>query len=115
MNVSVLLLLALAISMLMTAVLLLVSIRKNFLKGQSFREQIMEKIESLRFGQMLKKHNVNPQQLVHNTTISKLEMQIRNCGSCLQTAECDRVLSNPIVSSNDLAFCLNHSTIAQQS
>ena len=99
--------------MLVTAVLLFISIRKNFLTGQSIRVQIMEKIESLRFGQMLTKHNVDPQELVSKTPIREIETQIRNCNACTQTSECDRVLSKPIVSNHELVFCPNHTLIAQ--
>ena len=114
MNLSILLLLALGVSMLMLAVLLFISIRKNFQTGQSIRAQIMEKIESLRFGQMLTKHNVNSQELVSKTPIREIETQIRNCDACTQTAECDRVLSKPAVSNHELVFCPNYSLIAQQ-
>ena len=69
MTVSILLLLVLGVTMLMTAVLLINAIRKNFHVGQSFRVYLMEKIESIRFGSMLIKHNVDPQQFLHNRSI----------------------------------------------
>ena len=69
MTVSILLLFVLSMAILMTAVLLIKAIRKNFHVGQSFRVKLMEKIESVRFGRMLIKHNVDPQQFLHNRSI----------------------------------------------
>jgi len=111
MTVSILLLLILSVAILMTAVLLIIAIRKNFHVGQSFRVQLMEKIESIRFGRMLIKHNVNLQQFLHDRPTSNIESQIRNCYVCDKTSACDSVLDKSVFSDKELDFCPNHSSI----
>ena len=114
MNYSNLLLFPLSLSLFMTAAFLLVSIRKNFIHGQSLRIDFLDRIETARFGKMLRKHNVDPQKLVHTQPLAAIENQIRNCQDCVKTAVCDRILEKSVVSKNELAFCPNHLTISQQ-
>ena len=114
MNASVILPLGFGISMFMIAVLLFNAIRKNFQFGQLLRKQILEKIESLRFGSMLRKHNVNPQEYLHNRPLSSIESEIKNCFSCMKITECDSVLAKSNVTDQDLVFCPNHSSIVQK-
>lgn len=85
MNISVLLLLVLGTSMVMTAVFLINAIRKNFQTGQNFRIELMDAIKSMRFGKMLKKNNVSPQQFLHNHPITGIETQLKKCRACIKT------------------------------
>lgn len=114
MNYSILLLFALSLSLFTTAAFLLTSIRKNFMHGQSFRVEFLDRIEATRFGKMLRKHNLDPQKLVHTQPLAGIENQLRNCQDCVKTTECERVLEKPVVSENELAFCPNHLSILQQ-
>ena len=114
MNYSILLLFVLSLSLSLTAAFLLLSIRKNFMQGQSFRIEFLDRIEATRFGKMLRKHNLDPQELVHTQPLAGIENQLRNCRDCLKTTECERVLEKPVVSEYELAFCPNHLAISQQ-
>jgi hypothetical protein len=82
--------------------------------GQSFRIEFLARIEATRFGKMLRKHNVDPQELVHTQSISGIVNQIKNCRDCVKTTECNRILEKSVVSANELAFCPNHLEISQQ-
>lgn len=82
--------------------------------GQSFRIEFLDSIEATRFGKMLRKHNLEPQELVHTQHLAGIKDQLKNCQSCVKTTECDRVLEKPAVSVNELAFCPNHLSISQQ-
>jgi len=97
----------------MTAAFLLISIRKNFIQGQSFRIEFLDRIEVTRFGQMLRKHHVDPQQLVCEQPISEIVNQIKTCRDCEKTTECNRILAKADTSENELAFCPNHLSISQ--
>jgi uncharacterized protein DUF6455 len=108
---SILLLVVLGIAIIATTVWLIVSIVKNFQIGQYFRVPYIEKISKLRFGRMLTKHGISAQQLLHSQPISKVEMQMKNCNGCIQTSECDRILSKSVVSEQELEFCPNHESI----
>ncbi len=114
MNYSTFLLFAISLSLFITAAFLMISIRKNFMHGQSFRIEFLDRIEATRFGQMLRKHNVDPQELVHTQPISGIVNQIRNCRDCVKTTECNRILAKAVVGDNELAFCPNHLSISQQ-
>ena len=114
MNYSILLLCALSLSLITTAAFLLLSIRKNFIRGQTFRIEFLDRIVATRFGKMMKKHNVDPQGLVHTQPISGIVNQIRICRDCVKTTECNRILTKSVVSEDDLAFCPNHLSISQQ-
>jgi len=114
MNYSNLLLFASSLSLCLTAAFLLLSIRKNFIYGQSFRVDFLAKIEAARFGNMLRGHNLDPQELVHSQPLAGIENQLRNCQGCLKKTECDQILEKSIVSNNELAFCPNHCSILQQ-
>jgi uncharacterized protein DUF6455 len=109
--ISILLLVVLGIAIIATAAWLVIAITKNFQIGQYFRTQYVETISKLRFGRMLKKHDVNAQELLHSHPISEVEMQIRNCCGCAETSECDRILNKPDVSEQELEFCPNHDSI----
>lgn len=111
---SVLVLSSLAIALPLTVILFAIALRKNFLVGQSFRLQYAEKINSIRFGEMLKKRGVNLQELLHSDSISNIETQIKNCHGCVSTSKCDRTLNNTSVSEQNLTFCPNHMSIAQK-
>jgi hypothetical protein len=82
--------------------------------GQSFRIEFLDRIEATRFGKMLRKHNVDPQELVHTQSISGIVNQLRNCQDCVKTTECGQILEKSVVSENELAFCPNHLSILQQ-
>ncbi len=110
---SILLLVVLGIAIIAIAVWLIVAIIKNFQIGQYFRVPYIEKISKLRFGKMLIKHGTSANQLLHSQSISEVEKQISNCGDCVQTSECDRILSKPVVSEQELEFCPNHTSIAK--
>ena len=114
MNYSNLLLFALSLSLCFTAAFLLFSVRKNFINGQSFRIAFLDRVEAARFGKMLRKHNVDPQELVHAQQLAGIKNQLRKCGDCVKTTECDRILEKPVVSENELAFCPNHLAISRQ-
>lgn len=79
--------------------------------GQSFRIEFLDRIEATRFGKMLRKHNVDPQEFVHTQSISEVVNQIRNCRDCVKTTECNRIMEKSVVSVNELAFCPNHLAI----
>lgn len=114
MNIVVLLLFVMGLSMLVIAVSLFISIRRNFLAGQSYRIEFLGRVESVRFGKMLKKQAVDIHKLVHNEQISKIQKQINNCLTCKNTNECDRALEKTVVTDKELAFCPNQLSIAQQ-
>ncbi len=114
MNYPNLLLFVLSLSLFFTAAFLLLSIRKNFIHGLSFRIELMHRIEATRFGKMLRKHNLDLQKLVHTQPLAGIENQLRNCQGCVKTTECDRILEKPVVSENELAFCPNHLSILYQ-
>ena len=111
--VSILLLVVLGVAIIALAVWLIVAIVKNFQIGQYFRLPYIEKISKLRFGRMLAKQGVSAQQLLHSQPISEIEMQMKNCSGCVQTSECDRILSKPVVSEQELEFCPNHTSIVK--
>lgn len=108
-----LLLFILSLSLFTTAASLILSIRNNFIQGQSLRNEFLHRIETVRFGKMLRKHNLIPQELLHTKPLAGIEDQIINCQECVKTTECDRVLERPAVSENDLGFCPNHLSISQ--
>lgn len=105
------LLFALCLTLITTATFLLISIRKNFIHGQSFRSEFRDRIEATRLGKMLRKHNVDPHELVHSQPISGIVKQIRTCRDCVKTTECSRILAKAYVSENELALCPNHLSI----
>ncbi len=82
--------------------------------GQSFRIAFLNKIEAARFGKMLRKHNLDPQELVYTQQLAGIKDQLKNCQGCVKTTECDQILEKPVVSVNELAFCPNHLAISQQ-
>lgn len=110
MTLTNLLLLLLSATMLFTGVTLFISIRKNYLIGQSFRKLLQEQVESLRFGEMLKKYNRDPQVLLHESQIPDIQKQIKNCHECLKTAACDVILNDKYINEQNLAFCPNNAS-----
>jgi len=110
---GVLLLFVIAISIFSVASILLFSIRNNFMTGKSFRIPYQDRIAQSRFGQMLKKRNIDVQTLLHCQSIIEIENQLNNCHSCLKTAECDRVLEKERLSEIDFSFCPNNSVVSQ--
>ena len=82
--------------------------------GLSFRIEFLGRIEATRFGKMLRKHNLDPQELVNSQPLAGIENQLRNCQDCVKTIECDQILEKTVVSENELVFCPNHVTISQQ-
>lgn len=113
--ISALVLFVLALSMVVTAVLLVNSVKNNFQTGQLVRKQIGEKINELRFGQMLEKHGVNTQSFLHKVSLTEIDSKMRSCQSCLKTTECDKTLQNQLIDGELLQFCPNSlSFIAQQ-
>ncbi len=114
MNYSNLLLFALSLSLCFTAAFLLLSIRKNFMHGQLFRVEFLNRIEIARIGKMFRKHNVDPQELVHTQHLAGIENQLKRCRDCVKTTECDQILGKAVVSENELEFCPNHLSILKQ-
>ncbi|MBL1143113.1 MAG: hypothetical protein HND53_13890 [Proteobacteria bacterium] len=109
MNIVALLLFVMGLSMAVTATSLLISIRRNFLVGKSNQIEYLDKIEPVRFGRLLKKDDVNPQNLLHNKRITNIETQMSNCHACTRTTACGRNLNKVVIADRDLAFCPNYS------
>lgn len=114
MTVTILILLALSLTMFFTAILLFTSIRKNYRTGQRYRGEIKERIASMRIGEMLKKHNIDSYELLHSGRISDIENKLKTCHECIKTSVCDRILEKPVLAEEELAFCPNHLSFAKQ-
>jgi hypothetical protein len=109
---SVLLVVVWGISVLLTTMLLVTAIKRNYINGQSIRVQYGNQVEALRFSRMLKKRKIDLHTLLHQEPLSIIQEQITNCRGCLKTAECDSVLNHSFVAETKLTFCPNYSSIA---
>lgn len=109
---SALLLIAIALSMVITAILLVNALKNNFQTGELVRNQIAQTIDQLPFGQMLGKHGVDIPGFLHKVPLTEIDSEIRSCQSCTKTVECDRALQSDILERSDLGFCPNAQMIA---
>ena len=114
-SISFLLLLVLGISMLATGFMLANSLNKNFQQGQSVRYDLAEKVDQLRYGQILNLFGVNKNLYLHKVPMNKIDAEMRTCRSCEWTNECDKALQHSdYVNDEVLRFCPNASSILAQ-
>lgn len=112
--ISALLLSVMALSMIMTAVLLVNALKNNYQNSQLIRKQIGHQIEQMPFGKMLQKHKVDATSLLHKVSLTEIDSEIRTCQSCIKTVECNEALQSGTTDSSELSFCPNSETIIQQ-
>lgn len=101
--------------MLITAGMLVYALSKNFKTGQLVRQQLSDKVDQLRYGQMLALFGVNKDNYLHKVPLTRVDDEIRKCRSCEWTFECDKALQHfDYVNDEVLRFCPNASSISSQ-
>jgi hypothetical protein len=93
------------------AVLLLAAILANQKTARRYRQELSEKLSSLRLSRMLAFHRINQGNYLHTQPVVDIEKQMKRCSNCAQTRRCEEVLAGS--SPADTGFCANDSDLQE--
>ena len=86
------------------------SIMNSSRQGVNFREDLLERVQSVRMHKMLKALGINQQQYAYSHRVSDIEKHIYRCKQCANTEQCDRELASGVLKQAE-SYCPNNSDL----
>ncbi len=88
-------------------------IAKNVKQGKVVREQLAQRIESLRMSKMLKAMGLDFSKYLYDVPLSKINNSMNNCENCDSIKQCDEKLQQEVITPEEIDFCPNHECLGQ--
>lgn len=101
--------LALALAAFM--VLLPVAIVFNMKAGMKYRQELAQKLDSLRLGKMLAALGMDLDEYLASNPVVNIRDQMDRCTACNNTEECDDKLSSNAIDTDRIGFCNNEESL----
>lgn len=95
------------------AILFVLLILRNVSRGRLARNELMQKVESLRMSRMLKALNIDYHRHLFNAPLNRIYRSMRNCETCTSYSECDRQLQKGELSLEEIDFCPNQDCLRE--
>lgn len=86
------------------------SIGNNLVQGRELRRRVRERLMTMPLARALERAGTDPDLYLHERQLQEIDRQMRNCGGCSATPECQRALdaAAPI---ETFEFCPNHEAL----
>lgn len=88
------------------------SIRQNMREGESYYDDLAERLQGLRLFQALKMFGTDPIRYVFTEPVVNLEKYMRLCNACQERGRCDACLAGGDCL-HRFQFCPNYHTLAR--
>ena len=91
-TLSIIVLAVISISMIVLGLSLSYAMVSNFNQGKVIREELLKRINKLRYGRALKYFGINKKEFIHKVPLVEIENGLRSCSGCEHTKQCDKTL-----------------------
>ena len=83
------------------------SIMKSSRQGETFYQNLIDRIEQLRMHKMLQALGIDEKEYTHSNQVNEIEMHMNRCQECSNTEQCDSELENGEIKHAD-QYCPNN-------
>jgi Family of unknown function (DUF6455) len=88
-------------------------IRSNVITGQKYRTLLHQQLDSLRMSKMMSALGINKERYLHQQSVNDIQHQMKRCGDCANTDQCDEALTGGSFATTDIGFCDNEPELAE--
>lgn len=88
-------------------------IAKNVKQGKKVREQLAQRIETLRMSKMLRALGLDFSEYLYKVPLSKINGSMNNCENCDAIGQCDNALQQEKIKPEEIDFCPNNECLGQ--
>lgn len=110
-NYIILILLAVAFAVVGLGFILLIT--RNVKQGRVIREQLAERIESLRMSKMLKALGIDFSTYLHQVPLNRINESMNKCDDCPTIDRCDEKLQQDTITPEEIDFCPNQECLTK--
>lgn len=111
--ISLLLFVLMSLAIIVLAVSFALLVMRNMKQGQLVREQLAQRVETLRMSKMLKALGLDFRGYLYRVPLSKISSSMKNCENCSTTDQCDEMLKQPEIDPAQIDFCPNQDCLSQ--
>lgn len=83
------------------------SIMKSSRQGETFYQNLIDRIEQLRMHKMLQALGIDEKEYTHSNQVNEIEMHMNRCRECSNTEQCDSELESGEIKHAD-QYCPNN-------